>query len=243
MNHAVVVGGSRGLGKEVVSNFLARGYVVTVLSRSAPEPHENLNHIFVDLLQMKNFEQIVQKILQSGGRLSYLVFCQRYRGDGDSWAGELQVSLTATRELINALVDEFFLPHDCAIGVVSSVYAKLVGSSQPDSYHIAKAALNQLVKYNAWALGKRGIRINSVMPLTYLKSESKEYYLSNAPLMKLYENLVPLKRMGSAKDSANLIDFLCSEKARFINGQLIFVDGGVSVIWPEELVKQLLKPM
>lgn len=241
MKHAVVVGGSKGLGKEVVERFLDRGFKVTVLSRSAPINQKNLNHVFLDLNKLDRIGDAIKEILSIGGKVRYLVFCQRYRGDGDSWAGELQVSLTATRELINALADEFCLSEDCAIGVVSSVYAQLVGSSQPDSYHVAKAALNQLVKYNAWVLGRKGVRINSIMPLTYLKDETKEYYLSNDALMALYEDLVPLRRMGSAKDAANLLDFLCSEKASFINGQSIFIDGGVSVIWPEELARQTLE--
>lgn len=128
---------------------------------------------------------------------------------------------------------------DKAIGVVSSVYADFVGGSQPASYHVAKAGLNQLIKYYAWTMGQKDVRINGIMPLTYLKAESRDYYLAQPELMKLYSRFVPLKRLGTADDSANLLDFLCSDKAAFINGQCIFIDGGVSVIWPEELAKSL----
>ena len=57
--------------------------------------------------------------------------------------------------------------------------------------------------------------------------------------MTLYRNFVPMGTIGRAEDSANLLEFLCSEKASFINGQAIFVDGGVSVIWPEELARSM----
>jgi NAD(P)-dependent dehydrogenase (short-subunit alcohol dehydrogenase family) len=77
------------------------------------------------------------------------------------------------------------------------------------------------------------------MPLTYLKEESRNYYLSNEPLMRLYQQFVPIGTIGRVEDSANLLEFLCSEKASFINGQAIFVDGGVSVIWPEEIAKSM----
>jgi len=107
------------------------------------------------------------------------------------------------------------------------------------SYHVAKAGLNQLVKYNAWVMGRLGIRINAIMPLTYLKAESKDYYLKRKDLMGLYKELVPLGSIGKAEDSVNLLEFLCSKKASFINGQTIYVDGGVSVIWPEELAKSI----
>ena len=237
--HVVVVGGSKGLGREVANKFNEQGYKVTVLSRNPPVACTHLNHVAADLETMTSSDAVVQDVLRIGGNIRYLIFCQRYRGGGDPWQGEIQVSLTATRLLINGFADLFCHDGDRAIGVVSSVYAEFVGGSQPESYHVAKAGLNQLVKYNAWVMGKKGVRINAIMPLTYLKAESRGYYLANEALMRLYQQFVPMGTMGRAEDSANLIEFLCSEKASFINGQAIFVDGGVSVIWPEELARSM----
>ncbi len=238
----VVVGGTKGLGKVVVERFLARGYPVTVLSRKPPEQsgaNPLLHHVSVDLETLKDPKVIVDQVITAAGPLRYLVFSQRYRGTEDPWLGELQVSLTATHLLAQAFADHFCAEGDKAIAVVSSVYADFVGGSQPAGYHVAKAGLNQLIKYYAWTMGQKGVRINGIMPLTYLKPESRDYYLSKPDLMDLYHRFVPLKRIGSAEDSANLLDFLCSDKAAFINGQSIFIDGGVSVIWPEELAKSL----
>ena len=210
-----------------------------MISRSRPISETPLNHVAADLEAMTSSEEVVEEVIRFGGEVRYLIFCQRFRGIGDPWQGEIQVTLTATRLMINGFADHFSQDGDRAIGVVSSVYAKFVGGSQPESYHVAKAGLNQLVKYNAWVMGRRGIRINAIMPLTYLKAESKDYYLANDDLMNLYKSFVPMRTIGRAEDSANLIEFLCSEKASFINGQAIFVDGGVSVIWPEELAKSM----
>jgi NAD(P)-dependent dehydrogenase (short-subunit alcohol dehydrogenase family) len=77
------------------------------------------------------------------------------------------------------------------------------------------------------------------MPLTYMKQESRQFYENNAKLLEVYDRFVPLRRMGEAEDCANAIDFLCSDKAGFINGQSLFVDGGVSVVWPEEVAKTI----
>ena len=239
-NHVVVVGGSKGLGRVVAEKFLARGFSVTVLSRTRPDFSAKTQHISIDLNELKDATELATTVTELSGKIRYLIFCQRYRGDGDTWAGEIQVSLTATKLLIDAFKDHFETSVDCAIGVISSVYAQFVGSSQPAGYHVSKAGLNQLVKYNAWILGGKGIRINAVMPMTYLKEESKECYLSDSKLMNMYKRLVPLQKMGSAEDAANLLEFLCSEKAAFISGQSIYIDGGVSVIWPEELAKQLI---
>lgn len=241
-SHAVIVGGTKGLGKEVTRCFLERGCKVSVLSRNGSNDlpsNPNLQTIKTDLEKLTDAKQLVSEVIDQAGPINYLIFCQRYRGAQDVWQGEMQVSLIATDLIIKACADNFVKDGDKAIAIVSSVYADFVGGSQPVSYHVAKAGLNQLVKYYAWQLGKKGIRTNSIMPLTYIKPATHDYYTSNTQLMNLYKEFVPLQRMGNAKDSVNAIDFLCSEKASFINGQNIFIDGGVSVVWPEELAQSL----
>lgn len=238
--HAVVVGGTRGLGLVVVERFLARGCNVTIISRNPTPQHADnacVRHLPADLERTDSLDGIPKAACAAFGPLSYLVLCQRFRGSGDPWEGELRVGLTASKHLIEGFGDHFAAIGDRAIGVVSSVYAQYVGSSQPVGYHVVKAGLNEMVRYYAAALGRRGIRVNAIMPLTYLKQESRHFYEDNAGLMDLYGRLVPLGRMGTSEDSANALSFLCSEQAAFINGQSLLVDGGVSVLWPEEVAK------
>jgi NAD(P)-dependent dehydrogenase (short-subunit alcohol dehydrogenase family) len=238
-DHVLVVGGTKGLGRIVAERFSRTGAVVTVVSRQAPEssPRPAFSHIAADLQSPDCAGDIVSRALEVAGPIRYLLFCQRYRGTGDPWHGELQVSLTATKAIIEGFADHFCPNGDRAIGVVSSVYAEFVGGSQPLGYHVAKAGLNQMVRYFGWTLGHKGIRINAIMPLTYMKPESRDFYLANQKLLDVYKRFVPLERLGDVEDSANLLEFLCSTKAGFINGQCIFVDGGTSVIWPEELAR------
>jgi len=238
--HAVVVGGTRGLGLVVVERFLARGCNVTVISRNPSQRHAGspqVHHLPADLEHAESLDGIWTKAYDALGSINYLVLCQRFRGTGDPWDGEIRVGLTASKRLIEGFADHFTPAGDRAIGVVSSVYAQYVGSSQPVGYHVVKAGLNEMVRYYAATLGRRGIRVNAIMPLTYLKEESRQFYEGNAGLMDLYGRLVPLGRMGSSEDSANALSFLCSEQASFINGQSILIDGGVSVLWPEEVAK------
>jgi NAD(P)-dependent dehydrogenase (short-subunit alcohol dehydrogenase family) len=240
-SHALVVGGTRGLGLVVAERFAMRGCRVTVVSRRTPVPEgaAGISHVAADLETLDSADDLVRQVLDLGGPVRYLVFCQRYRGQGDLWRGELQVGLTATKIVIEGFARNFLAAGDRAIGVVSSVYADFVGGSQPIGYHVVKAGLNQMVRYYAWQLGREGIRVNAIMPLSYMKSESFEYYRGRPELLDLYDRFVPLRRMGAPEDSANLLDFLCSDKAAFINGQCIFVDGGVSVVWQEELARSL----
>ena len=238
--HAVVVGGSRGLGRIVVERLLARGCSVSVVSRQRPAdfPEQaHLRHFAADLENAASYAGLWTKIHDAGGPISYLVLSQRFRGTGDPWVGEIQVGLTASRDLIEGFSGHFAETGDRAVGVVSSVYAEYVGNSQPVGYHTVKGGLNAMVRHYAATLGRRGIRVNAVMPLTYLKPESRSFYESNEKLMDVYRRLVPLGRLGTAGETADALDFLCSERSSFINGQCLFLDGGVSVVWQEEVAK------
>ncbi len=239
--HAIVVGGTRGLGLVVVERLLARKCSISVISRNPSPRHAGnaqVRHLTADLETPDSYDGIWTKARDGFGPISYLILCQRFRGAGDPWEGEIRVGLTASRQLIEGFADHFAPSGDRAIGVVSSVYAHYVGSSQPVGYHVVKAGLNEMVRYYAANLGPRGIRVNAIMPLTYLKEESRQFYEGNAGLMDVYEQLVPLRRMGRAEDSANALSFLCSEQASFINGQSLPIDGGVSVLWPEEVARR-----
>jgi NAD(P)-dependent dehydrogenase (short-subunit alcohol dehydrogenase family) len=244
MDHVMIVGGTRGLGRVVTERFVRSGATVTVVSRHPLQfaaAEQRVRHVAADLEKSGCASDILAQARLDSDPIRYLLFCQRYRGTGDVWTGELQVSLTATKEIIDALSDHFCTDGDRAIGVVSSVYAEFAGGSQPAGYHVAKAGLNALVRYYARTLGPKGIRINAVMPLTYMKPESENFYLGNTRLLDLYKKFVPLGRLGRAGDSADALEFLCCPKSAFISGQCIFVDGGVSVVWQEALARDLAK--
>ena len=231
------------MGREVTKLMSAAGHAVSVLGRRPP-PEEDAalqgaRHFVADLGDAAALRETLGQIVASGGRLSYLVFCQRYRGDGDAWTGEFEITLTATKEAIESLADQFAEDGDKGVVVVSSVFGDFVGKGQPVGYHVCKAGLNQLMRYYAVNLGRKGIRVNAVTAFTYLKEESKEFYLGNEDLLGLYERIVPLGRMATAQDCARAAAFLCSPEAGFVNGQNLYVDGGLSLVWPETLARDL----
>jgi NAD(P)-dependent dehydrogenase (short-subunit alcohol dehydrogenase family) len=198
-----------------------------------------VRHWIADLLDGDAALRAAESAVGSNGPLNYLVFCQRYRGKDNDWAGEIQVSLTATKQLIEALAPRFDPEGDRGIVLVSSVFGDRVGEGQPLSYHLGKAGINHMARFYAVSLGRKGIRVNVVTPFTFLKEESKDFYLNNKELQALYQEMIPLGRMGTAEDSANAVAFLCSPAASFINGQNLYVDGGLSVVWPETLARKL----
>jgi len=241
--HTLIIGGTRGLGREAARLLSREGHHVSVIGRREPAESDcdipNVKYWIADLQQPGEALGAALRIARERGPFNYLVFCQRYRGKDDDWAGEIQVSLSATKELVEGLLKEFVPVEDKGIVMVSSVFGDYVGEGQPLSYHLGKAGINQMARYYAVNLGRLGIRVNVVTPFTFLKEESKEFYLANEKLQALYRDIVPLGRMGTTEDSANAIVFLCSPRAGFINGQNIYVDGGLSVVWPETLARKL----
>ena len=239
--NVIVVGGSSGLGKVVAKAYASQGYHVSIISRNRQafmDESELFFHFAEDLAKIDscNAAVLVRRIVELCGSPSYVIFCQRYRGGVSNSDSEFFISVTATEIIIEALVPYFSQDGDRAIVTVSSVYADFFGSSQPLAYHVVKAGLNALVRYYAATLASKGIRSNAIAPLTYLKEESKHFYLTNSDKIEKYRKLVPLQRMPMAEECADVIAYLGSPKSSFVNGQIIYVDGGVSVVWPEELV-------
>jgi NAD(P)-dependent dehydrogenase (short-subunit alcohol dehydrogenase family) len=242
MAHTVIFGGTKGLSKVLARELKSRGDEVSVFSRTVPSEDnkiEGCQYYATDISSVADVLSGLNNAIALAGNINYLIFCQRYRGSSDSWAGEIEVSLSAPKKIIEAMQNSFNTSGDRAIVFVSSVFGDKVGEGQDLSYHIGKAGINHMSRYFAVNLGRKGVRVNSVTPFTFLKDESKDFYVNNHELMDLYKSIVPLGRIGMAEDSANLIQFLCSPAAQFINGQNIYVDGGLSLVWPETLARQL----
>ena len=240
--HSLVVGGTRGIGRCLVRLLLDRGDDVTVISRTIPDLDQRdpaANYISCDVSLKTKVEESFRKLVVDHGRINYLALLHRYRGVEDKWEGEIKTSILGTKNVVDAAVDKFSKKCDKSIAVVSSVAAEFVVDSQPVSYHTVKSGLKGMVRYYAKALGPSGVRVNSVSPCTVLKKESAQYYLHNQSLADIYREITPLGRMGTAKDVAQVVKFLCSEDSSFVTGQDITVDGGISLGYQESLAIHL----
>ena len=227
--HTLIVGGAGGLGKVLTKVFATDGHVLSVVDLKSSGAMPEGSFWPLDLTDQEQTSDTLKQIIRTSGKINNLVFCHRYRGDGDDWSGEIETSLSATNYVITQLKKEFAPNADNAVVIITSLASQLVSDEQPVSYHVAKAGLVQLVRYYAVALGPRGIRVNSVAPSIFVKDESKEYFSQNGPLVALYERITPLGRMGTAEEIADVVAFLCSPKSSYITGQNIIVDGGISL--------------
>lgn len=242
--HSLIVGGTRGSGLALVKSMAGNGRRVSVIGRRSPSSNdwdsETVKFWTVDVRDEAALAQTLPKIISESGKLSNLVFFQRYRGDGDSWHGEVETSLTATKNIIEQLAGDFDEGSLGSIVIISSIIGQFITAEQPLSYHVAKAGLNQMVRYFAVLLGPKKIRVNGISSGTIIKDESREFYLKNDRMCKLCKSITPLGRMGVSEDIVRVVDFLCGPGASFITGQNIVVDGGLSLQWQETLAKELV---
>lgn len=213
--------------------FASSGKLVSIVcspANSALDLQDDEIRVYkYDLGKLDSLPAFFSQLRSERGEVTNLVFFQRYRGRGDLWEGEYFVSMRATQ----ILIDEFSAQSDKvngrAIVIISSPAATKVALEQPLSYHVAKAALSQMVRYYAVTLGRIGIRVNCVQPAIVLKPRAAAFYAQHQKIVKLYQHITPLGRMGTPEDIAGAVTFLCSPAAGFITGQTIVVDGGISL--------------
>lgn len=243
--HVLIFGGTKGLGLATARLFAGAGELVSVIGRNPPaeKPDHNkaadIQYFKFDLGQPDQINDTLEKIFAARGLPDNLVFCQRYRGKEDAWQGEWGVSLTATKKAVDFWAGKLTEKRGGAIVITSSLAGEFIVPEQALSYHLAKAALNQLIRYYAVTLGAKGVRVNGVSPGILLKEESRDYFSQNKPLYELYRQITPLGRLITAEEIAAVIFFLCSLNASAITGQNLVVDGGLCLRGQAALAKEL----
>jgi NAD(P)-dependent dehydrogenase (short-subunit alcohol dehydrogenase family) len=236
-----MVGAARGLGRAAVGVFAEAGYRISVLDALTPLPEDRLvgraGWYQADLRDLAMLDAYVDEILSAGGLLDALLFFQRHRGEDDPWKGEMEVSLDATRHLTESLAHQFGHGGG-AVVYTGSVADRQVAAEQPVGYHVAKAGLAAMARYYAVTLGPLGISCNVVAPSIFRKGEGREQEAKD----RLYAPHVPLGRLVTDREIARIILFLASPEARFLTGQTLVVDGGLSLHAPATLIQKRSSP-
>lgn len=234
--HVIIVGATSPLASEAVSAFLARGDRVSLVSRSAPSAPDTSGHgnkssgYLFDLNNLAGIPDLFGRIVAEGGPVTRMCFFQRYRGGADNpWDGEYAVSLRATSKFIEEFKAQPTIENDRSVVIISSPADTGVVLEQSASYHAVKAGLSQMVRYYAVALGRNKIRVNGIKPAIVLKPRAQQFYDENPDLVTLFNRVTPLGRMGRPADISNAVLFLSSGLASYITGQILSVDGGLSL--------------
>lgn len=238
---ALVTGGSRGIGAQIVRDLVMQGYLVFSVSRSAVDPEDPLRRqtdgrawfVQADVSREEDLDALVEKIRRRTGTLDALVNNAGIMHAGgigtltpQQWEETMAVNLNApyrlTRKVLPLMQD--------AGGVIvnmSSIGALAPGSSI--AYSVSKAGLDMMTRYLADELAPYGIRVNGVNPGLV---DTRFHVHNNVMTGPEYEAFMqeaaggyPLG-LGTEKDVSDLVMFLLSDKARWITGSIHVIDGG-----------------
>lgn len=239
---ALVTGGSRGIGKAIVQKLAAEGAKVAFVYRGAKDAAEALEKelgangkaIQADVADPAAGEKVVAEVLALWGRVDILVNNAGVirdglflRMDAEAWNTVLNTNLNGTFSFCKAVASQMALKQRSGrIINVSSVAAEHVNQGQTN-YAASKGAVNAFTRALAVELGSRSVTVNAVAP-GFIATDMSEAVRSKAGDF-IEKKLVPLRRLGQPDDIANVVAFLAGPGAAYITGQVITVDGGLSL--------------
>ncbi len=238
---ALVSGGSRGLGAALVGGFLSRGYAVATLSRHRTafiertreerRTREDFLWDCVDMLDSDALRHFVTRAAERFGRIDILVNNAGVAAEGVLPTARrlaiedlIDVNLTAAILLAQACARVMLRQHRGSIINISSVNA-IRGRAGISVYSATKAALDGLTRSLARELGPRDIRVNSVAP-GYFDSDMAGAI--DPGERERIARRTPLGRLARVEEVAEAVFFLASDRASFITGQTLVVDGGIT---------------
>ena len=237
----VVTGGSKGIGLAIVESFLRAGANVWYLSRTEAVSHNNLettstaaggkvSWIKTDMSDEVSIEEAIKAVLQEAGTVDVLVNNAGITRDGlimrmktEAWDDVIKVNLTGAFIACRALTRTMAKARKGAVINISSVVG-IMGNGGQTNYAASKAGLIGFSKSLARELSSRNVRVNVIAPgfvetqmTAVLKDEMKE----------ALKQQIPLGRIGNPEEIADAVLFLASDRAGYITGQVLAVDGGM----------------
>ena len=213
---AVVTGGVQGIGKAIAEEFRKNGAVVCVIDKI-----EN-DYFTGDISSKEVLERFAEKVIEDYGHVDYLInnALPVMRGISECTYEEfeyaLQVGVTAPFYLTKLFAPYF--GKDAAIVNISSSRDRM-SQPQTESYTAAKGGIAALTPALAVSLAGKA-RVNSVSP-GWIDTAYTVYEGPDATQQ-------PVHRVGNPMDIAHMVLYLCSEKAGFITGENICIDGGMT---------------
>jgi 3-oxoacyl-[acyl-carrier protein] reductase len=241
--HALITGGSRGIGAAAAETFARAGYAVTVLYhrnakiaedlvvRLLQEGHEAIA-ISADVRDATAVRHAVQKANLQFGAVDVLVSnagigSQQLITDTtpEQFTDMIQTHVTGLFNVTQAVLPGMISRKTGNIVTVSSIWG-ITGASCEVAYSTAKAAIIGFSRALAKEVGPSNIRVNCVAPGVIDTEMNKD--LSVLEIQELCDQ-TPLGRMGTPQEVADVIFFLASEKAGFITGQVISPNGGLVI--------------
>ena len=235
---ALVTGAARGIGLATAKRFLAEGWRVALLDIDAATLQaavaalaipESILMLICDVSDARQVAASMDYVARRFGRLDALVnnagvavFAAVMETADDDWSRVLAVNLTGPFLCTKAAVP-LMREHGGTIVNITSISA-VRASTLRSAYGTSKAGLAHLTKQLAVELASSGIRVNAVAPGPVDTAMAKAVHTPE--IRADYHDAIPLNRYGLEEELAEAIFFLSSERASYITGQVLAVDGG-----------------
>lgn len=240
--YMLLTGASRGIGHATVKLFQEHGWRIFTVSRqpfseACAWPAARESHIQADLSDLSEIPRLAEIVRERlpDGKLQALVnnagISPKGPGgsrlgvlssDAETWTKVLNVNLISIALLARELLPELEAAQGSIVNV-TSIAGSRVHPFAGVAYAASKAGLAALTRELAHELGPRGVRANAIAP-----GEIETSILSPGT-DKLVEQEVPMRRLGSPREVAETIYFLCSNASSYINGAEIHINGGQHV--------------
>ena len=226
MKNIVVVGGSKGIGREIVNSQINLGNKCYNFSRSKLEiSHNNLVQEKFDILnddlpQVENIDALIY----CPGSINLKPILQLREED---FINDFNINVLGAVKSVKSFLNTLKKGDNPSIVFFSTV-AVNQGMPFHSSVSVAKAGIEGLTKSLAAELAPT-IRVNCIAP-TITRTDMAKRILRNEKIEENIANKHPLKKICEAKDISDMADFLISSRAKNITGQIMHVDGGMSTL-------------
>ena len=223
----LLIGGSSGIGLSLV-NQISQDHNVYVACRSNNSLPENVNYINYDVLNDELDSSLFPETIDSFIYLPGSINLRPFKSLSiESFKEDLEINFIGLIKSLKSVLKNLSASNSASIVLFSTVAVQR-GMPFHSSVSSSKGAIEGLAKSLAAELSPK-IRVNVIAP-SLVNTPLANRFLNNDIKIEKSANRHPLKRIGSASDIANLIDYLISDKSSWITGQIIAVDGGLSTI-------------
>ena len=232
---AIVTGAARGIGLATALIFNENGYKVAIVDNdkkeidNLPLKNKDMETFCFDISNDYELEKMYNQILEWHNRIDVLV-----NNAGVADFGNIEeTNFQRWNEVMKTNLNGVFLCSQKAIAHLKKTKGNIINiasisglraSTLRVAYGTSKAAVIQLTKQQAAELGEFGIRVNCIAPGPVKTKLAMAVHTQD--IIEAYHDAIPLNRYGTEKEIANGIYFLASEKASYITGQVLSVDGG-----------------